>query len=179
MKDSNHVKLDRILTPNDPTDLLNTTWSAIIETQALFEVLTTAGQEHFGQAASTPFVTGPIASKFGPFADNEYCAAILNGTFDLTGIDEITEVHDIIHGMRYPDPSNPTPPIDITITTETSVTPSNTLANAPPPRPRVDTMGTTVLSSATNSSLVPSPPWPTTASCGASHSHIGKRSPNR
>jgi hypothetical protein len=119
MKSSEHVKLDRILTPDDPNDLPNTTWSAVIEQQALFEVLTTAGQEHFGQAAATPFVTGPIAAKFGPFADNEYCTAILDGTFDFTGIDDITEVHDIVHGMRYPDPSNPTPTIDITITTDT------------------------------------------------------------
>jgi hypothetical protein len=119
MKDSEHVKLDRILTPDDPTDLHNTTWSAVIETQALFEVLTTAGQAHFGQAANTPFVTGPIAAKLGPFADNKYCDAILNGTFDFTDIEVITEVKDIVHGMRYPDPSQPTETIDITITMET------------------------------------------------------------
>jgi hypothetical protein len=119
MKDAEHVKLDRILTPDDPSDLHNTTWTAIIETQALYEVLTMAGQLHFGQAANTPFVTGPIADKLGPFADNEYCDAILQGTFDFSGIEAITEVKDIVNGMRYPDPLTPTAQIDTMIMTET------------------------------------------------------------
>jgi hypothetical protein len=118
IKDSTHVKLDRILVPDDPTDLANTTWTAIIEAQALFEVLITAGQEHFGQAANTPFVTGPVSAQMGPFTDNEYCEAILNGTFDVSAIKEITDVQDIILGMRYPDPMNPTEPISTTITPE-------------------------------------------------------------
>ena len=97
--DSTHAKLNRILVPDNPNDLANTTWTAIVEAQALFEVLITAIQEHFGQATNTPFVTGPVADKIAPFADNEYCEAILNGTFDVSAIEEITEVQDIIHGM--------------------------------------------------------------------------------
>jgi hypothetical protein len=117
-KNNEHTNLDRILTPDDPNDLTNTTWTAIIDAQALYEVLTKAGQDHFNQAANTPFVSGPIAEKFGPFADNEYCDATLKGTVDLTDLAEITEVHDIIKGMRYPNPSEPTTPINTTIMTE-------------------------------------------------------------
>jgi hypothetical protein len=118
MKGTQQTSLDRILTPDNPNDLPNTTWTTIVESQAMFEVLTTAGQEHFAQAANTPFVTGPIASQFGPFANNEYCEAILNGTYDVTELEEIIEVKDIIQGMRYPDPTSPTPTIDTTITIE-------------------------------------------------------------
>jgi hypothetical protein len=119
IKGKTHVHLDRILAPDDPNDMENTTWTTIVEAQALYEVLTAAGQAHFHQAANTPFVSGPIAAKIGPFADNDYCEAILNGTFDITDIAESTEVKDLLHGMRYPDTSNPTEPINTQITTET------------------------------------------------------------
>lgn len=112
------TRMDRILVPDDPTDLTHTTWSSVIEAQALFEVLTKDCQEHFHQAADTPFVTGPIADKIGPFADNEYCDSVLEGTFDFNDIAETVEVEDIIKGMRYPDTTRPTPPIDSTIDEE-------------------------------------------------------------
>ena len=54
------------MVPDDPQDT-TATWSTIIEAAALFDVLTTDGQNHFRQAADTPFVTGPIATKLGPF----------------------------------------------------------------------------------------------------------------
>jgi hypothetical protein len=117
-KGKEYTTLDRTLVPDDPTDMADTTWSTVIEAQALFEVLTKDCVEHFYQAAETPFVTGPIAEKIGPFANNEYCDAVLDGTFDFTEIAEITEVKDLIKGMRYPDPSQPTPMIDSTIDDE-------------------------------------------------------------
>jgi hypothetical protein len=100
LKSGEHFNLDRLLTPDDPLDLPNTTWSTIIEAQALFEVLTDDSQKHFRQAADTPFVSGPIAEILSPFADNGYSNAILNGTFDLSTLDKMVEVHDIIKGMR-------------------------------------------------------------------------------
>jgi hypothetical protein len=117
-KGKEYMSMDRILVPDDPTDLQNTTWQTVVEAQALYEVLIKASQEHFRQAANTPFVTGPIANKFGPFADNEYCDAILAGHFDFTEIAEITEVHDLIAGMQYPEPANPTPTINGSISLE-------------------------------------------------------------
>ena len=51
--------------------MVGPTWTAVIEAQALYEVLTHAGQQHFRQASNAPFVTRPIADKLGPFADNE------------------------------------------------------------------------------------------------------------
>jgi hypothetical protein len=117
-KGKEFTTLDRMLVPDDPDDLTNTTWSSIIEAQALFEVLTKDCQEHFQQAASTPFVTGPIANRISPFEDNEYCDAVLAGTFNFDDIAEITEVQDLVQGMRYPDTERPTPLIDSTIDEE-------------------------------------------------------------
>ena len=85
---------------------------------ALFDVLTTDAQTHFRQAADTPFVTGPVATKLGPFDDNEHSDAILQGTFNATPLTDVPEVRDIIKGMRYPDPANPTPTIPANITVE-------------------------------------------------------------
>jgi hypothetical protein len=119
MKGQEHVSLDRILIPDDPADLDNTTWTAVLEAQALYEILTNKGQKHYRQASNTPFVTGPIATLIGPFTTNAHCDAILNGTFNFTNIEASVEVHVIIGGMRYPDPTNPTPTINTTITTET------------------------------------------------------------
>lgn len=110
--------LDRMLVPKDLNDMENTTWSTVIKAQALHEVLTKDCMEHFYQAAETPFVSGPIAVKLGPFVDNKYCDSVLAGTFDFTNIAEITEVKELINGMQYPDPSNATPLIDSTIDEE-------------------------------------------------------------
>jgi hypothetical protein len=88
-----------MLATDDPTDMENTTWSMVIEAQALFKVLTKDCVEHFYQASDTPFVTGPIAKKIGPFADNEYYEAVLDDTFNFTDIAEIREVTDLIKGM--------------------------------------------------------------------------------
>jgi hypothetical protein len=85
--------------------------------------------------AETPFVSGPISDKIGPFADNEYCDAVLNGTFDFEDIAEMTEVHDLIAGMRYPHPSHPTTSIDTTLTYDgfQSAIVIHVSANHPPP----------------------------------------------
>jgi hypothetical protein len=83
--------LDRLLVPDDPND--NTfTWSTIVEASELFSVLTMDGQQHFRQAADTPFVTGPLANKLGPFDDNEHSDSILQATFDTTNLTTIPEV---------------------------------------------------------------------------------------
>jgi hypothetical protein len=120
-KGTEFTTLDRMLVPDSPHDLLNTTWTSVIEAQALFEVLTSDCEKHFQQAASTPFVTGPIADRIGPFDDNDYCDAVLNGTFDFDGLADVTEINDFIKGMRYPDPNHPTPLIDATIDAESLI----------------------------------------------------------
>jgi hypothetical protein len=86
------------MVPNDPQET-TATWSAIIEAAALFDVLTTDGQNHFRQAADTPFVTGLITTKLGPFDDNDHSDAILQGTFNANPLTDIPEVRDIIKGM--------------------------------------------------------------------------------
>jgi hypothetical protein len=118
IKGAEHITLDRILVPDDPNSPNDTTWISIVEAQALYEALLTDGQRHFNQAAPTPFVSGPISAKFGPFDDNEYCDEILNGNFDLELMAENLEVSDLIRGMRYPDPRSPTTQFDSHITPE-------------------------------------------------------------
>jgi hypothetical protein len=44
----------------------------------------------------------------GPFAYNDYCDAILQGMVDIEALANLTEVQDLIQGMRYPDPLHPT-----------------------------------------------------------------------
>jgi hypothetical protein len=117
IKDDEHIKLDILLVPDDPNNPM-ATWSTIVEAADLFDVLTTDGQNHFRQAANTPFVTGPLANKLGPFEDNEHSDAILQGTFDASSLTNVHEVRAIIKGMQYPDPTNPTTPIPTNITVE-------------------------------------------------------------
>jgi hypothetical protein len=83
MKGQEHVSLDRILIPNNPADLDNTTWTAVLKAQGLYELLTQEGQKHYRQASPTPFVTSPTATLIGPFTTKAHCNAILNGTFDF------------------------------------------------------------------------------------------------
>ena len=112
LKGKEHFNLDRLFTPDNPLHLPNTTWSAVIEAQALFEVLTNDGQNRLQQAAETPLDSGPIADKLGPpFANNGYSNAILNGTFDLSTLAEMVEVHDIAcqrHAISEPECPYPT-----------------------------------------------------------------------
>ena len=63
-------------------------------------------------------MSGPISEKLAPFADNDYCDAVLNGTFEFDDLAENTEVKDLIKGMQYPDPESPTPQINSEITYE-------------------------------------------------------------
>jgi hypothetical protein len=117
IKDNEYTKLDRLQVPDDPDDHTST-WRTIVDATDLFSILTTDGQNHFRQAADTPFVTGPIADKLGPFDDNEHSDSILQGTFDSTNLTTVSEVRAIIKGMRYPDPDIPTPTIPTNISVD-------------------------------------------------------------
>ena len=99
--------LDRVLTPDDPTDLDNTTWTAVLESQAIYEALLQHGKEHFSQASDTPFASGPISTKIGPFEFNESSEQILQGTFDIDSLTDCVYMRDIIKSMRHDDPCNP------------------------------------------------------------------------
>jgi hypothetical protein len=110
--------MDRMLIPDNPDDLQNTTWSSVIEAQALFEVLTKDCQKHFQQAEETPFITGPIADKIGPFEDNKYCDAVLEGRFNFEELAESMEVKDFVRGLQYLHTASPTPLIDTTLDEE-------------------------------------------------------------
>lgn len=75
--------IDELWTPDNPFDMKNTSWTAIVERQAIFEALITNGEQHFSQSSSTPFVSGPVANLLGPFEFNEYSQQILRGEFDI------------------------------------------------------------------------------------------------
>ena len=51
----------------------------------------------------------------GPFEQNKFSDKILQGTFDIDLLTNLIEVHDIVKGMSYQDPSN-LPEFDCTIT---------------------------------------------------------------
>ena len=116
LKGHEYAQLTCVLVPEDANNLTHTTWNPIVNAQELYKLLMSEGQLHYCQAAKTPLVKGPFATKIGPFENNEYCNAILHGDFNTTHLANISEVSDIVSGMRYPDPTNPTPEFDATIT---------------------------------------------------------------
>ena len=115
LKGKEYNQLTRVLVPDDDSNIDNTNWKPIVEAKELYEVLTKEGQTHYHQATTTPLVKGPFANSIGPFDDNEYCDAIFQGTLNTTGLATISEVHDIVSGMQYPDPTQPTPQFDSNI----------------------------------------------------------------
>jgi len=107
--------LTKVLVPDDPTDPQNTSWTAIVEAEGIWEALLQHGKEHFSQAKDTPFVAGPIADHIGPFEFNECSKQILAGTFDVDSIVDNVDVRDIVKAMSYDNPSQPTK-FDCTLT---------------------------------------------------------------
>jgi hypothetical protein len=85
----------------------NTTWTAIVERQAIFEALIKNGEEHFSQASHTPFASGPVADVLGPFEFNEVSQQILRGEFDINSITKDIQLRSIIKAMSHSDPTNP------------------------------------------------------------------------
>ena len=118
LKGQEYAQLTRVLVPDDPTSITQTTWTLIVDAHALYQTLTSKGQIHYCQAAETPLVKGPFAKKVGPFDDNKYCDAILYGNFDTTNLANIHEVSNIVLGMQYLDPAHPTSEFNATITEE-------------------------------------------------------------
>jgi len=92
--------------PADCQDSENTTWTVIVEAQAIGEALISQGREHFSQASDTPFASGPVADLIGPLF-NKFSEQILNGTFDIDSITDSIKLRDIIKAMAHPDPYNP------------------------------------------------------------------------
>jgi hypothetical protein len=77
----------------------NTTWTAIVERQAIFEALIKNGKEHFSQASHTPFVSGPVADFLGPFEFNKVSQQILWGEFDIDTITDNIQLCSIIKAI--------------------------------------------------------------------------------
>ncbi len=93
--------------PNDPLNVENTTWTALVEQQAIFEALMKNGKEHFSQATDTPFATGPVADLIGPFDFNESSQQILRGEFNIDSISDDIQLRSIIKAMAHSNPANP------------------------------------------------------------------------
>jgi hypothetical protein len=93
--------------PDDPLDLENTTWTALVKRQAIFEALIKNGEEHFSQASNTPFASSPIAEHLRPYEFNEYSQKILRGEFDIDSITNNLQLQAILKAMSHPDPTNP------------------------------------------------------------------------
>ena len=103
----NKNAIDELWTPDNPFNLNNTTWSAVIKKEAIFKALIKNGKQHFSQAMDTPFASGPVANLIGPFEFNEYSQQILKGEFDIESITNDIELHNIVKAMAHSDPSNP------------------------------------------------------------------------
>ena len=69
--------IDELWTPDNPMNIENTSWTAVVKRQAIFEALIKNGEAHFSQASHTPFASGPVADLLGPFEFNEYSQQIL------------------------------------------------------------------------------------------------------
>ena len=99
--------INELWTPDNPMNIENTTWTAIVECQAIFEALIKNGEEHFSQASHTPFASGPVADVLGPFEFNEVSQQILRGEFDIDSISDDIQLRSIIKAMSHSDPTNP------------------------------------------------------------------------
>jgi hypothetical protein len=98
---------DELWMPDHPMDIKNTTLTAVVERQAIFEALLANGEQHFSQASHTPFASGPVADLLGPFEFNEYSQQILRGKFDIDSISDDIQLRSIIKAMSHSDPNNP------------------------------------------------------------------------
>jgi hypothetical protein len=99
--------IHELWTLDDPLNVENTTWTALVERQAIFEALIKNGKEHFSQATDTPFATGPVADLIGPFEFNESSQQILRGEFDIDSISDDIQLRSIIKAMAHSNPANP------------------------------------------------------------------------
>ena len=95
--------IDELWTPDNLFNLDNTSWSAIIQKEAIFKALIRNGVQHFSQAMPTPFASGPVVNLIGPFKFNEYSQQILKGEFDIDSITNDIELHDIVKAMAHSD----------------------------------------------------------------------------
>jgi hypothetical protein len=58
--------IDKLWTLNVPLDIENTSWTAVVERQAIFEALIKNREEHFSEAMNTPSATGPVRTSLVP-----------------------------------------------------------------------------------------------------------------
>jgi hypothetical protein len=99
--------INELWTPDNPMILEITTWTAIVERQAIFEALIKNGEEHFSQASHTPFASGPVAHILGSFEFNKVSQKILRGEFDIDSITDDIQLCSIIKAMSHSNPTNP------------------------------------------------------------------------
>jgi hypothetical protein len=79
----------------------NTTWTAIVKRQVIFEALIKKCKEHFSQASHTPFASGPVADVLGSFEFNKVSQQILQGEFDIDTITNDIQLHSISKAMSH------------------------------------------------------------------------------
>jgi hypothetical protein len=99
--------INELWIPDNPMNIENTSWTAIVKHQAIFEALIKNGEEHFSQASHTPFASGPVADILGPFKFNEVSQQILRCKFDINCITDDIQLCSIIKAMSHSDPTNP------------------------------------------------------------------------
>jgi hypothetical protein len=56
-------------------------------------------EQHFSQASHTPFASGPVADRLGPFEFNKYSQQIPHGEFDIDSITDNIQLQYFIKVM--------------------------------------------------------------------------------
>ena len=67
-----------------------------------FAAITAQNISHFSQAMDTPGVSGTLGTIIPPFTQNESTTSILQGFYNLTNIDPMTEIFQFLQPMAIP-----------------------------------------------------------------------------
>ena len=90
---------------------------SITEPTNLFAAITAQNISHFSQAMDTPGVSGTLGTIIPPITRNESTTSILQGSYDLTNIDPMPEICQILQVMTIPPELQDTDPVNIVIST--------------------------------------------------------------
>ena len=82
-----------------------TTWTTIVDPDEVERVLLRRNQDHYHQAAATPFGKPPLSTKLGVTGTSPFCKSVLDGTVDYTEF--TSEAQEFLLQLKR-DPNLPT-----------------------------------------------------------------------
>ena len=90
---------------------------SITEPTNLFAAITAQNISHFSQAMDTPGMSGTLENIIPPFTRNEITTSILQGSYNLTNINPMSEIHQFLQAMAIPPELQDTDPVNIVSST--------------------------------------------------------------